>query len=76
MCVNAFLNRFQRFENLRHNLVQVVELAGIEPASEGPSKIVSPITVRIHSFPLSTAYERAMDISSFMNLHLPQSLSK
>lgn len=53
----------------------LVELAGIEPASEGPSNIVSPITVRIHSFPSSAACERAIDVGSFIILQLPQSLS-
>lgn len=52
-----------------------MELAGIEPASEGPSITVSPITVRIHLFPQPTAYERAVSFSSFINLRVPQSLS-
>lgn len=57
------------------SLVQNMELAGIEPASEGSSTTVSSITVRIHSFPQQTAYERAVHFSSFINLRLPQSLS-
>ncbi len=52
-----------------------MELAGIEPASEDPSITVSPITVRIHGFPQTTACERAMVFGSFINLRLPQSLS-
>ena len=56
------------------SLVQNMELAGIEPASEDSSTTVSSITVRIHSFPQQTAYERADCFSSFISLRLPQSL--
>lgn len=51
-----------------------MELAGIEPASEGPSITVSPITVRIYSFPQPAACERAVGFGSFMSLRLLQSL--
>lgn len=52
-----------------------MELAGIEPASEGPSITVSSITVRIHLFLRTAAYGRATVLGSFINLRLSQSLN-
>ncbi len=53
-----------------------MELAGIEPASENSSIILSPITVYIYLFPLQSAYRQAHHIGSFIDFLQPQSLSR
>ncbi len=62
--------------NMWFGLISQVELAGIEPASENSSIILSPITVYIHLFPPKCAYRQAHLIGSFINFPKPQSLSR
>lgn len=50
-----------------------MELAGVEPASEGPSIAASPITVYLLPFPPPNADRQASGFGSFINLLSPQS---
>ena len=51
-------------------LVFLVDLAGIEPASESLFIEASPITVAVLTFPWMYAHRQAYNLSSFM-IHLP-----
>jgi len=60
-----------------HKVVNLflVDLGGIEPPSENPSHMVSPITVTVLSFPPSAVQRQTAKFSSFIILHTLQSLS-
>ena len=55
------------------SLPQIVELAGIEPASEDSSIMASPITVYDLTFPREDAHRQAAPFGSFIYFPKPQS---